>query len=90
MPSGDSQELPPALRCFKWVTQSEAGSGQVRGFGVGEVHNNPQKNIDDLPKVVEGVLDQLHVNPSPGNFRRRGPGPGPARRPGYYPTSNSI
>ncbi|MDB5110057.1 MAG: hypothetical protein JWR67_1171 [Mucilaginibacter sp.] len=61
-----------------------------RGFGVGEVHHNPQKNVDDLPKVVDGVLDQLHINPSPGNFRRRGPGPGPARRPGYYPTSNSI
>jgi hypothetical protein len=23
-------------RCFKWVTQSEVGSGHVRGFGVGE------------------------------------------------------
>jgi len=34
-----------------------------RGFGVGEVHNNPQKTIDDLPKVVNGVLDQLQVAP---------------------------
>ena len=36
-----------------------------RGFGVGEVHNNPQKNIEDLPKVVSGVLDQLQVTPGP-------------------------
>jgi len=34
-----------------------------RGFGVGEVHNNPQKDIDDLPKVVDGVLDQLQLAP---------------------------
>jgi len=32
-----------------------------RGFGVGEVHHNPQKNIDDLPKVVDGILKQLNV-----------------------------
>jgi hypothetical protein len=25
-----------ALRCFKWVTQSEVGSGHVCRFGVGE------------------------------------------------------
>ncbi len=36
-----------------------------RGFGVGEVHNNPQKTIEDLPKVVNGVLDQLQVTPGP-------------------------
>ena len=36
-----------------------------RGFGVGEVHGNPQKNIDDLPKVVDGVLDQLQLMPEP-------------------------
>ena len=35
-----------------------------RGFGVGEVHNNPQKTIDDLPKVVNGILDQLQVMPA--------------------------
>jgi len=35
-----------------------------RGFGVGEVHKNPQKNIDDLPKVVDGVLQQLQLTPS--------------------------
>ena len=35
-----------------------------RGFGVGEVHKNPQKNIDDLPKVVNGLLDQLQLTPS--------------------------
>jgi hypothetical protein len=35
-----------------------------RGFGVGEVHKNPQKTIDDLPKVVDGVLAQLQVTPS--------------------------
>jgi hypothetical protein len=34
-----------------------------RGFGVGEVHHNPQNDIDDLPKVVNGVLDQLQLMP---------------------------
>lgn len=34
-----------------------------RGFGVGEVHHNVQKNIDDLPKVVAGIIDQLQVAP---------------------------
>jgi hypothetical protein len=34
-----------------------------RGFGVGEVHNNPQKNIEDLPKVVEGIIGQLQLTP---------------------------
>ncbi|MBS1504597.1 MAG: DUF4136 domain-containing protein [Bacteroidetes bacterium] len=37
-----------------------------RGFGVGEVHKNPQKNIEDLPKVVDGIIDQLNV----GQMRR--------------------
>jgi hypothetical protein len=32
-----------------------------RGFGVGEVHHNPQKDIDNLPKVVDGILNQLYV-----------------------------
>jgi hypothetical protein len=36
-----------------------------RGFGVGEVHNNPQKTIEDLPKVVNGVLDQLQIAAGP-------------------------
>jgi len=34
-----------------------------RGFGVGEVHKNSQKNTDDLPKVVDGVLSQLQIYP---------------------------
>jgi hypothetical protein len=34
-----------------------------RGFGVGEVHHNPQKNIDDLPKVVDGIISQLQLAP---------------------------
>lgn len=34
-----------------------------RGFGVGEVHRNPQKNIDDLPKVVDGIISQLQLTP---------------------------
>ncbi|HTD98741.1 MAG TPA: DUF4136 domain-containing protein [Mucilaginibacter sp.] len=34
-----------------------------RGFGVGEVHKNPQKNIDDLPKVVDGIISQLQLAP---------------------------
>ncbi|GAC1308276.1 MAG: hypothetical protein NVSMB24_21650 [Mucilaginibacter sp.] len=39
-----------------------------RGFGVGEVHKNQQKNIDDLPKVVDGVLAQLKLT----SFQMRG------------------
>lgn len=35
-----------------------------RGFGVGEVHRDPQKDINDLPKVVNGVLKQLSLAPS--------------------------
>ena len=34
-----------------------------RGFGVGEVHHNPQKNIEDLPKVVDGIIGQLQLAP---------------------------
>jgi hypothetical protein len=33
-----------------------------RGYGVGEVHHNVQKNIDDLPKVVEGIINQLQLS----------------------------
>jgi hypothetical protein len=36
-----------------------------RGYGVGEVHHDPQKNVDDIPKVVDGILKQLVI--SPGN-----------------------
>jgi hypothetical protein len=36
-----------------------------RGFGVGEVHHDQQKNVDDLPKVVNGILEQLQVMPTP-------------------------
>jgi hypothetical protein len=35
-----------------------------RGFGVGETHRDPQKDIEDLPKVVDGVLKQLSLAPS--------------------------
>jgi len=42
-----------------------------RGFGVGEVHHNRQKDIDDLPKVVNGILDQLHLtSPPPAGMRQ--------------------
>jgi hypothetical protein len=34
-----------------------------RGFGVGEVHHDPQKDVEDLPKVVDGILDQLQLVP---------------------------
>jgi hypothetical protein len=34
-----------------------------RGFGVGEVHKNPQKDIENLPKVVNGIIDQLQLAP---------------------------
>jgi len=42
-----------------------------RGFGVGEVHHNPQKNIDDIPKVVSGIIDQLNVTPHATMTRTR-------------------
>jgi hypothetical protein len=32
-----------------------------RGFGVGELHRNPKKTIEELPKVVDGILKQLPV-----------------------------
>ena len=35
-----------------------------RGFGVGEVHKDQQKNIEELPKVVNGVLEQLQLMPA--------------------------
>lgn len=31
-----------------------------RGFGVGEAQHKMQKHIDDLPKVVDGILSQLN------------------------------
>jgi len=34
-----------------------------RGYGVGEVHHDPQKNIDDIPQVVDGILKQLQTAP---------------------------
>ncbi|HJP62800.1 MAG TPA: DUF4136 domain-containing protein [Mucilaginibacter sp.] len=34
-----------------------------RGFGVGEVHHNPQKNVEDLPKVIDGIISQLNLAP---------------------------
>jgi hypothetical protein len=41
-----------------------------RGFGVGEVHKNQEKNIEDLPKVVDGVLAQLQLSPDQMRMRR--------------------
>ena len=40
-----------------------------RGFGVGEVHHDPQKNIDDLPKVVQGILEQMNTATPPVHTR---------------------
>lgn len=40
-----------------------------RGFGVGEVHKNPEKNIEDIPKIVNGILDQLQIAPSKDYYR---------------------
>src|SRR5437588_5702388 len=34
-----------------------------RGYGVGEVHNNPKKNVEDIPKVVDGIISQLQLSP---------------------------
>jgi Domain of unknown function (DUF4136) len=35
-----------------------------RGFGVGEAQHNQQKEIEDLPKVVNGILNQLKLTPA--------------------------
>lgn len=32
-----------------------------RGYGIGEV-DNPQNAVNDLPKVVDGILDKLQLN----------------------------
>jgi len=59
-----------------------------RGFGVGEVHHNPQKDLEALPKVVDGVLQQLNVTQVANSYRAQ---PAPARRSVYHPAStNSI
>lgn len=64
-----------------------------RGYGVGEVHRDHQKDIDDLPKVVNGVLDQLSLAassapPAGGRADRdRGDRRAPGRR-SISPTSN--
>ncbi|WP_214072201.1 DUF4136 domain-containing protein [Mucilaginibacter sp. dw_454] len=63
-----------------------------RGFGVGEMHHNPQKDIEALPEVVAGLLDQLSLAPSSaapaggGHNSRDHRG----RRGNYVPTSQSI
>jgi hypothetical protein len=62
-----------------------------RGFGVGEVHRNHQKDIDALPEVVAGVLDQLSLAPSiapPAGGRGDGRGPRGGRRGTASPASN--
>lgn len=41
-----------------------------RGFGVGEVHHDPQKDVQDLPKVVNGILEQLQVSQMPMKMRQ--------------------
>jgi len=43
-----------------------------RGFGVGEVHHDPKKNIDDIPKVVQGIIDQLNLAAPATAIRARG------------------
>jgi len=35
-----------------------------RGFGVGEVHKDYQKDVEDLPRVVAGIFEQLSLAPS--------------------------
>ncbi len=35
-----------------------------RGFGVGEAHKNVQKDVEDLPKVVDGIISQLQLAPA--------------------------
>jgi hypothetical protein len=34
-----------------------------RGYGVGELHN-PKQTMRDIPKVVEGIINQLQLTPS--------------------------
>jgi hypothetical protein len=58
-----------------------------RGYGVGEVHHNHQKDIDDLPKVVDGLLNQLSLAPSSAPPAGGSEGRG-YRRGTITPTSN--
>ncbi len=32
-----------------------------RGFGISEVHNKQEKNIEEMPKIVEGIIEQLQL-----------------------------
>jgi hypothetical protein len=34
-----------------------------RGFGVSEVHSKQQKNIEEMPTIVQGIIDQLQLTP---------------------------
>jgi hypothetical protein len=61
-----------------------------RGFGVGEVHHNPQKDMEDLPKVVSGVLEQLHVNPTVNSYRRGMRPNNNNNKPVYTPASTNA
>jgi hypothetical protein len=42
-----------------------------RGYGVGEVHRDPKKNVDDIPKVVDGILKQLIITGSASSIMVR-------------------
>lgn len=59
-----------------------------RGFGVGEAHRNKQKDIDDLPKVVNGVLNQLSLAPSSAP-PAGGSGGTDKRQPRFTPTRST-
>ena len=43
-----------------------------RGFGVGEMHKNPEKNMNDLPRVIDGVLSQIRFQSYAQGPVRRG------------------
>lgn len=59
-----------------------------RGFGVGEAHRNKQKDVDDLPKVVNGVLKQLSLAPSSAP-PAGGSGGNDRRQPRFMPTRST-
>jgi hypothetical protein len=62
-----------------------------RGFGVGELHHNPQKDIEALPKAVQGILSQLNLNVPRGMMNNNGYQQRvPARRTSYPTSSSSI
>src|SRR5579864_5235424 len=35
-----------------------------RGYGISDAHSNPERNIEEMPEIVKGIINQLQVAPS--------------------------